>query len=235
MSDTEISPAQPIPPVILRPWPKIIMMIPTLLMAITCGIVMTLYPPSRLAPEYNATFGWLHFVNLLFLLVLALNLILLLYDLSLRGFMIIALSILVVVLALFLLNQRVGNVWQKLSQALSIRVMANAAFYFVFSIVLIINILIAWIITRFHYWVVDHNEIIIHKGFMHEQERHPTNTARFTLEIDDVIEYALFGSGNLVFTFTDEPRPRELSTILRVRHKAHQLDQLLGRLAVTDK
>jgi hypothetical protein len=235
MSDTEISPVQSIPPVILRPWPKIVMMIPTLLMAIFCGIVMALYPPTSLPETYHQTFHWLHFVNLLFLLVLALNLILLLYDLSLRGFLIIALSILVVVLALFLLNQRTGNVWRTLSQALSIRVMANAAFYFIFSLVLLINLVIAWIITRFHYWVVDHNEIIIHKGFMHEQERHPTSTARFTLEIDDVIEYALFGSGNLIFTFTDEQRPRELMTVLRIRHKAHQLDQLLGRLAVTEK
>lgn len=228
MSDLSPSP-QPLKPVILRSWPKIIMMLPTLVMAIITGFIMAMYGP----PAWDQPFNRIHLLNLVFLMVLALNLMLLLYDLSLRGFLIVALSLLAVVLGLFLINQARGGVFHAIGRALSVRVLANSAFYFLFSIVLLINMVIAWVITRFHYWVVDHNEIIIHTGFMHEQERHPTSTARFTLEIDDVLEYALFGSGKLVFTFTDEKRARELPTVLRVRGKAHQLDLLLGRMAVT--
>ncbi len=125
--------------------------------------------------------------------------------------------------------------WRWLGKVISVRVYANAAFYFLLSFVLLVNIIIAWVITRFHYWVVDHNEIIIHNGFMHEQERHPTSTARFRLQIDDVIEYALFGAGTLVFSFSDDKTERTLSTVLGVRTRARQLDVLLGRIAVTEQ
>jgi len=216
-------------PVILRSWPKIVLMLPTMFMAIACGIVMSIYG----LPASDVGFSSIHLINLVFLLVLAINLMLLLYDLSLRGFLIVALSIIALVLGLFLINQSRPGVFEAIGGALSVRVAANSAFYFLFAVVLLVNLIIAWIITRFHYWVVEHNEIIIHKGFMHEQERHPTSTARFTLEIDDVVEYALFGSGKLVFTFSDEKRSRELTTVLRIRSKAHQLDLLLGRMAVT--
>jgi hypothetical protein len=244
MADTATQPGPnaPIPPakastapgpVILRSWPKIIMMIPTLLMSIVCGILMAWYGESAPPPT---EFANIHYVGLFFLLVLAINMTLLLYDLSLRGFVIVALFIIAVVLGLFLLNQNLqGKVWTSIGRALSFRVWANSAFYFTFSLVLLINLGIAWLITRFNYWRVENNEIIIHEGFMHEQERHPTAQARFKLVIDDIIEYGLFGSGKLVFYFGDNNTQHELTTVLFVHRKAKALDELLGRVAVVEK
>ncbi|MEP0844260.1 MAG: hypothetical protein HRF43_16290 [Phycisphaerae bacterium] len=232
----ENAPATPdaiVQPVVIRPWPKIIMMLPTLIVAVVCGVITVF--AAKEAPADDGAFLFIHAVNLVFLLVLFVNLVLLLYDLSLRGFLIVMLTIAVIVLVLFLLNLKGFEVGRTLRRVLSLRVYANAAFYFVFAVVLFVNLVIAWVITRFHYWVVERNEIIIHNGFMHEQERHPTSTARFRLQIDDVVEYALFGAGKLVFTFTDDKTERVLPTILRVRPKAKQLDLLLGRVAVTEQ
>lgn len=217
--------------VTIRPWPKIIMMIPTMVMAIICGIVMAVYGIPK--PEEGFTLR--HVVNLVFMLVLFINLMLLLYDLSLRGFLIIGLSIVVLILLLYLLDLKRGGVWETIERTLSLKVYANSAFYFLFAIILLANLVIAWVITRFHYWVVERNEIIIHNGFMHEVERHPTSAARFRLQIEDVIEYGVFGSGTLVFRFTDDDTERVLSTVLGVRKKAAALDVLLGRVAVTDQ
>jgi hypothetical protein len=231
-------PARPTPPphphvetVILRSWPKIVMMWPTLLMSIACGVLMTM----REAPEPKEGFGLLHLMSLLFLIVLAINLITLLYDLNIWGFVLIVLALVVMVLALFLLEHRWHNVWQNLGRAMSVRVYANAAFYFVFSLVLAFNLVIAWVITRFSYWKIEHNEIIIHSGFMHEQERHPTAQARFTLVVDDVVEYALLGVGKLVFTFGDDGSHRELTTVLFAQGKVRKLDALLGTMAVVSE
>src|SRR5690606_39047736 len=138
-----------------------------------------------------------------------------------------------IVLVLFLVDLRGAGVWDRLGRALSLRVYANGAFYFLFAFVLLINLIIAWVITRFYYWKVERNEIIIHNGFMHEQERHPTSAARFRLQVDDVVEYALFGAGTLVFSFADDKTEHVLPTVLGVRTKARQLDLLLGRVAVT--
>jgi hypothetical protein len=220
-------------PVILRDWPKIIMMWPTLMVALICGIIMAMYqdtsPPA-------GDFARIHYVGLVFLVTLAINMTLLLYDLNLRGFVIVALAIIALVLGLFLLNQQLeGRVWRSIGQALSVRVWANAAFYFMFSLVLLLNLGVAWIITRFNYWKVENNEIIIHEGFMHEQERHPTAQARFTLVVEDIVEYGLLGSGKLVFYFGDSKTERELRTVLFVHRKARALDELLGRVAIIER
>ena len=230
MSVQDLSPQEPVGPIILRSWPKVVMMLPTLIMSAACGVLMTFFD----VPGPETEFNHVHFVNLIFLLVLAFNLVVLLYDLSLRGFLIVVLLMVSLVLAIFLLD-RSGGLWQTLGRAFGRRVYANSAFYFLFTAILLFNMVIAWVITRFHYWVVDHNEIIIHRGLMHEQERHPTSRARFTMQIDDIIEYGLFGSGNLVFTFDDDKKEYHLHTVLRIRSKSDQLDKLLGRLAVTNQ
>lgn len=232
-STTAAAPRRQMPePVILRSWPKIVMMIPTLIAALICGILSAIYQE----PPADAGFMGRHYFGLFFLLVLAINLTFLLYDLNLRGFVIITLSVIALVLGLFLLNQQFeGKVWSAIGRALSLRVWANAAFYFTLSMILFFNLAIAWIITRFNYWKVENNEIIIHHGFMQEQERHPTAQARFKMVIEDIVEYGLMGSGKLVFYFGDNDSEHELTTIIRVHRKARQLDELLGRVAVIER
>jgi len=213
-------------PVIIRSWPKIVMMIPTGVMALICAIAMIFHHPAN-----DGGFSGTHVWGLLFLLVMAVNLTMVLYDLRLRGFLIVVLLIVILILSLFLLD-REGSVWRTIGKMLSVRVYANSAFYCMFFVVLWFNLAIAWVITRFNYWKIEHNEIIIHKGFMQEQERHPTAQARFKLVIDDVVEYAILGSGKLVFYFGDDGTEHELPTVLFVHRKAKKLDQLLGRVAV---
>jgi hypothetical protein len=215
---------------VLVSWPKIVLLIPTLAVALLCGIIMSIYgmPESSEAPM------GIHLWGILFLFVLAVNLTMVLYDLSLRGFFVVLLLIVVLVLGLLLLN-RAEHAWTHLKNIFNVRVVANSAFYFMFSIILVFNLLIAWVITRFNYWKVEHNEIIINRGFMHEQERHPTAQARFKLVIEDVVEYAMLGCGKLVFTFADDGSVHELPTVLFVHRKAKKLDELLGRIEVISR
>ena len=212
---------------VLVSWPKIVLLIPTLVVALICGVVMSIYG----MPESSDEPGGIHLWGVVFLFVLAVNLTMVLYDLSLRGFFVVILLILVLVLGLFLLN-RAENVGAILKGLFDVQVIANSAFYFMFSIILMFNFLIAWVITRFNYWKVEHNEIIINRGFMHEQERHPTAQARFKLVIEDVVEYAMLGCGKLIFTFSDDGSVHELTTVLFIHRKAKKLDELLGRIEV---
>lgn len=218
-------------PLVIRSWPKVILMLPILIVALVCGIVMALKPDM---PPEEAKSGGIYYVGLAFLIVLAINLLMVLYDLNLRGFLIVTLLIIVLVLAISLLDRK-GGAWEKIGKALSVKVFANAAFYFVFSIILLFNLLIAWVITRFNYWKVEHNEIIIHRGFMQEQERHPTAQARFKLVIDDIVEYGILGTGRLVFYFGDDDTEHDLPTVLFVHKKAKRLDDLLGRIEVVSR
>jgi len=60
---------------------------PTLLLSIACTILMSMWKQ----PAEDAAFNTVHLLNLIFLLVLAVNLMLLLYDLNLWGFLILVL------------------------------------------------------------------------------------------------------------------------------------------------
>jgi hypothetical protein len=216
---------------VIRSWPKVVLMLPTLFTALLCGVIVAIWGLPSTEPD--AGFVWLHVVNLVFMAVLAINLTMVLYDLNLRGFLIVALLIVALILVLALLN-RGGEVWQTIGKALSVKVVVNGAFYFLFSLILAFNLFIAWVITRFNYWKVEHNEIIIHKGFMQEQERHPTAQARFKLVIEDIVEYGIMGTGTLVFYLGDDDTEHELPTVLFAHKKARRLDELLGRIMVTN-
>ena len=219
---------------VIRSWPKVILLLPTLFASLICGILISL--AGDLSPEL--TQGAWKYVGVGFLLVLGINLTILLYDLNLRGFIIVSLFIAVILLGLSLLDRNTENdtgIWNTIGNMLSVGVVANSAFYFVLSFILAFNLFIAWIITRFNYWKVEHNEIIIHKGFMQEQERHPTAQARFKLQIEDIVEYGILGSGTLVFYFGDDSTEHELPTVLFVHRKAKKLDELLGRVAVVSQ
>jgi hypothetical protein len=213
-------------PIIIRSWPKIVLMLPTFFAAIICGILMLFFDN-----EPTVGFSGANVVGLVFLLILAVNLTIILYDLSLRGFLMVLLVFIVAILTLVLLNQHT-HVLNLFGRILSIKIFANTAFYILFAFVLWLNLAIAWVITRFNYWKVENNEIIIHRGFMQEQERHPTAQARFKLVIDDVVEYAILGTGKLVFYFGDNETEHELPNVLFVHSKARRLDILLGRVAV---
>lgn len=215
---------------VLRSWPKVVLMLPTLVMALVCTIVMAVIGDS------SQEFGARHVIGLVFLLVLGINLTMLLYDLNLRGFIIVVLLFVVLLLLLFLVGRggeaQEERIWSRIAGLFSVKVYANHQFYFVLSLILIFNLAIAWVITRFNYWKIGHNEIIIHKGFMQEQERHPTAQARFKLQIEDVVEYAMLGVGKLVFYFGDDDTRHEMPTVLFVHKKAKKLDYLLGRVEV---
>ncbi len=213
-------------PIVLRSWPKIVLMLPTFFVSIICGILMLFF-----GNEPASGFSAANVTGLVFLLVLAVNLTIILYDLSLRGFLMVLLVFIVAILSLVLLNQHT-HVLHFFGRILSIQIFANTAFYIMFAFVLWINLAVAWVITRFNYWKVENNEIIIHRGFMQEQERHPTAQARFKLVIDDVVEYAILGTGKLVFYFGEKETERELPNVLFVHSKAKRLDILLGRVAV---
>ena len=230
--------AAPEPPrsLVIRSWPKIILMLPTLIMAVLAGAFTAgwdvMYGP--LAP--TAGLEARHWFSLLFLFVLGINLTMLLYDLNLKGFILVALLIAVLVLGISLIDRggtEGEGLWHWVGRILSVRAYANGAFYCVLSIILFFNLAIAWIITRFNYWVVERNEIIIHRGFMQEVERHPTAQARFKMQIEDVVEFGILGVGKLVFYLGDDETVHELPNVCFVHKKSRQLDDLLGRVAVT--
>jgi len=169
----------------------------------------------------------------IFLLVMALNLVVISFDFprttSLTWFFaIVALAIGI----WFLLRQ---NPWlaPQISNALAkIKPAANATFYLIFAGLMLFLYICVLISRRFDYWEVKGNELLHHHGFLSNLERFSAPNLRIDKEINDVFEYLLLRSGRLIIHASNERRAIVLENVLFINNKEERITKMLGALQV---
>ena len=110
--------------------------------------------------------------------------------------------------------------------------LANASFYWTFSISLGMATLGAMIVARFDHWEARPNELLHHQGLWGNVDRFPAPGVRIDKEITDVFEYLLLQSGRLVLHVSSEQRAIVLENVPFISRKERALTQLLGTLQV---
>jgi hypothetical protein len=111
-------------------------------------------------------------------------------------------------------------------------VRANAQFYFMAAMVLLLVYATIFISRWLDYWEIMPNEILHHHGPLSDLERYPTLNLKFDKEIPDVFEHLMFGAGRLVLHVSDERKSIVLDTVLHVSAKEEALKKLMSRLEV---
>jgi hypothetical protein len=109
----------------------------------------------------------------------------------------------------------------------------NQNFYFVMFTVFTIVFLMVFLMTRFNYWEIRHNEILHHHGFMGDVERYPAPNLRMSKEINDVVEYILLRSGRLILQPSSERQAIVLECVININRVEEKVKTLLGSLQVT--
>lgn len=120
----------------------------------------------------------------------------------------------------------------------SIYTFANAGFYLMYFLMVMIVLAIVYVTRWLDYWEILPNEILHHHGPLSDLERFPTLNLKFDKEIPDVLEYLLLGSGRLVLHVPNVDRAIILENVLFIGHKEEALKRLMSRLDVritTDK
>ena len=110
--------------------------------------------------------------------------------------------------------------------------LANASFYWTFSVCLGLATLGAVIVARFDRWEARQNELLHHQGLWGNVDRFPAPGTRIDKEITDVFEYLLLQSGRLVLHVSSEQRAIVLENVPFISRKEKALTQLLGTLQV---
>jgi len=110
--------------------------------------------------------------------------------------------------------------------------LANASFYWVFSLSLGLATLGAIIVARFDRWEARANELLHHQGLWGNVDRFPAPGVRIDKEISDVFEYLLLQSGRLTLHLSSERRSIVLDNVPFIRSKEQALTRLLGTLQV---
>jgi len=210
--------------IFLVPHPKIVFFYPTFLASLICGFVAL-----AAAHETQTT----HMTSLVFLVVFAMNLVVIAFDFPRTTSLTIFFAVLAFVIGLFLLFDFYPNLWPWLHDFVkSLNPHANATFYFLFAGILALIYLAVLINVQFDYWEVRQNELLHHHGVWSNLERFAAPSLRIDKEINDVFEYFLLRSGRLVLHPSDIPRAIVLDNVFFINKKESELTKLLGSLQV---
>lgn len=214
--------------VILVSYPKIIFLYPSLLVSFATALYLSV-TDNPLDLENRVAV----FMNTLFLGVFAINLVVLAFDFprttSLTLFFFFAAAALGLVLLFTLKPELMPAVSRLLAM---FRPLANATFYWSFTIVLGLIFAVSFVTLSFDYWEVRPNELLHHHGFLSNLERFSAPNLRIDKEINDLFEYVLLHSGRLILTPSNERRSIILDNVPFIKKKEEQIMQLLGALKV---
>lgn len=220
-----VSASKNINSMILRPWPKVIFLYPTLIASLVSGVWQLWLDPVQ-------DVGSRETVGLVFFCVFCVNLLVISFEYTrIKTVAIFFLSLAVAFLLMFLSTK--WAVIPALKDIIdNLKITASTSFYFAISVYLSAIYLGVHINTRWNYWEIRHNELIHHTGFLGDIKRYPSPNLRMTKVINDVFEFLLLGSGRIVLYPASEREAIVLENVLAVNKAEATLKQLLSRLAV---
>lgn len=205
--------------VVLRSYPKVVLLYPTFIMAIIGGILSSW---EHLQPA----------IGLWFLVVMSLNLVVLSFEFPrTNSFTLLFLIVAVIFGALWVNHRweflpRLAEFWHALAPT------ANGQFYWLFAIALGLIYIFVFLDTRFDYWELMPNEIIHHQGILGNVNRFPAPQLKMEKEITDVFEFFLLRSGRLLLHPSTERRAIVLDNVPNINRREKEIQSLLGVLDV---
>ncbi len=245
-------------------WPKVIFLYPTAIVSLICAMGMQIiddrvHDPSRPlseavdarqfkqangAPAVNENSETMdkldrfwtpqNLLGMLFLTMLAFNLLTMGLDLPRFSIIAVIFGILMVTFFLLWLGSRFELDLMKPIHAMisHIYAVANRGFYVMVFVTLSLVFLVIWLTRWLDYWEILPNEILHHRGPLSDLERYPTMNLKFDKEIPDVLEYVLLGAGRLVLHIPNVSKAMVMDNVLFINRKEEALKRVMSRLEV---
>ncbi|MHB8972869.1 MAG: hypothetical protein ACYC3X_17765 [Pirellulaceae bacterium] len=214
--------------VVLVSYPKIVFLYPTLLVSLAAAIYMSFARPPLDTTSTDAIV-----LSVVFLGVWATNMVVLAFDFPRTSSLSLFFLIVAVVMGGVLLSVLKPEVLPYVAARLrEFHPLANASFYWVFSLSLGLATLGAMIVARFDRWEARPNELLHHQGLWGDLDRFPAPGMRIDKEVTDVFEYILLQSGRLILHISGEKLAVVLDNVPFITRKEKALTQLLGTLQV---
>jgi hypothetical protein len=209
-------------------YPKIVFLYPTYIASMLSWLFMLSWGDASKDDSLGP-----HVVSLLFLMLMALNLVVISFDFPRTTSLTLFFAFSAVGMGLTLLfTFHPGLVPFVTDFFKALKPRANAQFYLLFFLLLSALYVVVWVMARFDYWEVRPNELMHHHGFLSDLERFSAPNLRISKEINDVFEYMLLRSGRLILHPTNEPRAFVLENVFNINRKEAQITKMLGALQV---
>ncbi|MDQ2683313.1 MAG: hypothetical protein M3Y37_07280 [Chloroflexota bacterium] len=201
----------------IRTFPKIVFLYPTMIFAFICAIFVQF--------DWGNRADW----GLAFMVLLAFNLCVLSFDFPRTASLTLIFSIVAIVLAAILLNERAEFLPALADLTGDLKPAANSTFYWMLGVILALIFLIVWLLHRYvDYWEVLSNELIHHHGILGGIQRLPAPGIKLDKEITDVFEYLLLRSGRLVIHPQGEDKAIILDNVPNINRVEDGVKAILG-------
>jgi len=210
--------------IFLVSYPKIVFLYPAWIASIAAGIY------SAIASEQR---GDTQLLALGFLVLLAINLVVLSFDFPRTTSLTLFALLVAVGIGLWFLFSSYPDIVPFVSGFIAnLKPFANAAFYFIFAGFMGLVYVGVAISVKFDYWEIRPNELLHHHGFLSDLKRYSAPNLRIDKEINDVFEYLLLRSGRLILHPSQERRAIVLENVFFINHKEQAITKMLGSLQV---
>ncbi|MBM4060728.1 MAG: hypothetical protein FJ265_06500 [Planctomycetes bacterium] len=211
---------------IIRPWPKIVFLYPTFVVATIFWLLAWLRVGQAEGQLGSAVLG-----NT-FMLVLLLNLLVFSFDFSRIKSITLVVSVVAVVLLVLWIDTK-ADITGFLGRVVgSIDIEMSASFYGFLSAGLGFLLLLVFVNSRFHYYEVNAREILHHHGYLGDIQRWSTEGLEMNKEIYDVVEFLLLRSGRLIFQPATAKKAIVLDNVANVNRIEERVNDLLSIVAV---
>ena len=236
MSSNAPTPAVPPPPaviperapesVLIRPWPKVVFLYPTFVIA-TIFFLLSLLGVGKGEGQVGSIM-----LGNTFMLVLLFNLLVFSFDFSRIKSITIVISIIAIVLLVLWIDTKANltGFLGRLFGAIDIQV--NTSFFGFLSAGLAFLLLLVFVNTRFNYYEVNAREILHHSGYLGDIQRWSTEGLEMNKEIADVVEFLLMRSGRLIFRPASSKTALVLDNVANVNQIEKDVNDLLSVVAV---
>ncbi len=204
--------------VIVREYPETIYFYPT---AIVGLIIYVLQGFEFIADEQGKAV-----LGLIFLCFFTWNFFIVAFEFSLsRTLMLVGLLIIIILLYIVLKSQ--GITFPQFQLTLP-DFSASAEMYLAISLIIIIHLIIAFIASRFDYWLFTPTEIYHYRGFFGDSRRFGAQGAKVFKTTPDLFENLLFLSGDIYVLPEREEQFFRIKNVFKVAEKERKIRQVLS-------
>ncbi len=206
--------------IIIRGYPETLFFYPSMIVGFIAFIIELL---MRDAPDPELR----NFIGTFFFAVFAFNFIIVAFDFGVGKTALIAASIIILVLA-FIILQDQFDIFSDLGFSLP-KIYASLEFYFFFTVLVAIHLILIYMYSRIDYWMISPTEIYHHRGILGDERRFGNaQHAHIEKTTPDIFEKMLFLSGDLFIKPETERHIYRIANVFRINAKEAEIRKILS-------
>lgn len=204
--------------IIIRGYPETLFFYPSMIVGFIAFLIELLMQPDTEMRNFIGTF---------FFAVFAFNFIVVAFDFGVGKTALIAFGIIIVVLA-FIIIQDQFDIFTDLGFSLP-NINASMEFYFFFTVLVFIHLILIYIYSRIDYWMISPTEIYHHRGILGDERRFGNaQHAHIEKTTPDIFEKMLFLSGDLFIKPETDPHIYRISNVFKINAKESEIRKILS-------